>query len=461
MNAGPGPGPAGRMPGQQGESRPRGPLLRECPPPYKRHSGQLAAVLLYRNGGHSVLWPERREDHRKPLIGGPYTVFEVLLGRNVTKFDLSLPASGDGVFFDVAVSVQWEVVDPFLVATQRVWDVAELLRDDLLDGLRAVSRRFGLTEAQGADEAVRDELRDGRLVLGRDLGLRTRVLVFFDLDKDVKTKVGEADRTLVEMGVDQRRAAAERRKDAYARELVAERARELEGLLRQGEITQIAHHMAANPDKQWQIRRELLQEKREGQADFLAVFNRLIDTGVLERHDIDDTMLQVLEHLRESTGGVLGGVADRVLPPARPRGPRRALEAADTHQASGARDRRDRPDSRDDREAQDVRGSRDHRDPRQDRNPGPHADSWDPPDPWETAADDAPRRREPIRPPWEDDPDPARDPGPARDPDRGQGSDDQVYEPTRVESASERSRDRNRPAGPARPSADFDDWDDE
>ena len=42
------------------------------------------------------------------------------------------------------------------------------------------------------------------------------------------------------------------------------------------------------------------------QADFLAVFNRLIDSGVLERHDIGEPMYEVLQFLRESTGGVLG-----------------------------------------------------------------------------------------------------------------------------------------------------------
>ncbi|OEJ93898.1 hypothetical protein [Streptomyces thermolilacinus] len=428
------PGPAPYDPPRDAESdaeppgtRPRGPLLRESRPPYRRTSGRVAAVLLYRNGGHRVVSPDRTEDFRKPRLGSPYTVFEVLLGRNVTEFDLELPAAGDGVSFRAKASVQWEVDDPHLVVRRQVWDVAELLRDDLLDGLRAISRRFGITEAQRADEAVRDELAAGRLQLGRDLGLRTRVHVFFDLDRDVKGQLAEADRTLVGMGVDRRVAERERRKDAYDRQLLADRARELQAMLQRGEAAQIAHHMAANPDKQWEIRRQLLAEEREGKADFLAVLHRLIDTGVIERHDLDQMTYQVLEHLRSSSGGVLGGVADRVLDLPRQPAPRAALTDG-----------------------------------------GPSA--------------------EPVRPPWEDEPAGRRATLPDDDDPR------RVHEPTSVQSAFERERERERqreddaapaddryrgddrygtagrhgddssyrrPAPSAPPSADFDDWDDE
>ncbi|MFD3942688.1 hypothetical protein [Streptomyces sp. NPDC058579] len=412
--------------GQSGGEKAVGPLAREVAPPYKRTSGAVAAVLLYRNGGHRIMWPDRTEDTNKPLLGSPYTVFEVLTGRHVTEFELSLPASGDGIFFQAAARVVWEVADPYLVVTQQVWDVAELIRDDLLDGLRAVSRRFRLTDAQRADEAVREELSSGRFSLGEDLGLRVRVLVFIDLADAIKEKVGERDIIEVSIQVDERELEQKRLKELGERGLVAERARELEELFRRGDLAQIAHHMAMNPDKQWEIRRELQHEKREGQADFLAVFNRLLDTGVLERHDIGEPMYQVLEFLRESTGSVLGGVAQRVLnPPGSGRG-RAAL----------------------------------------DRGQG---------------------QPEPVAPPWRDDErdeDEQRDEG-ARDT-RDEGSrearDEErtVYEPTRVQSSSERDRARRRrndegrhddrrhddrdfdDRGPARrPSSEFDDWDTE
>ncbi|WP_411109817.1 hypothetical protein [Streptomyces sp. c-19] len=307
--------------------RPRGPLIGEYAPPYRRRSGRVAAVLLYRNGGHRVVWPDRTEDVNKPLLGSPYTVFEVRLGRHVTEFRLQLPAAGDGVFFEAVAKIQWAVTDPHLVVREQVEDVAELLHDELLDGLRRISRRFRITDAQRADEAVRDELSTGRLSFGRDVGLRTRVLVFIDLDHSVKAEVSRRDLYGVTMEADQRVAEAERRRQAAERALVADRARELETLLRRGDLAQIAHHMAMHPDKQWEIRTQLQRERREGQEDYLAVFNRLLDTGVLERHDIGEQMYQVLMYLRTQTGGVIDGITDRVLNPSGGTPPRRlALE---------------------------------------------------------------------------------------------------------------------------------------
>lgn len=309
--------------------RPRGPLIGEYAPPYRRRSGRVAAVLLYRNGGHRVVWPDRVEDVDKPLFGSPYTVFEVRLGRNVTEFRLRLPAAGDGVFFDAVVKVQWVVTDPYLVVQEQVEDVAELLHDELLDGLRRLSRRFRITEAQRADEAVREELATGRLGFGRDIGLRTRVLVFIDLDASVRAEVSRRDRAGVTMEADARVA------EAADRALIAERARELEDLLRRGDLARIAHHMATHPDRQGEIRTRLQREWREGREDYLRVLGRLLDTGVLERHDIGEQMYQVLVYLRSRTGGI----TDRVLDPSddgpcRPR----ALEEASPEPGAPDRD---------------------------------------------------------------------------------------------------------------------------
>lgn len=301
---------AGRY-GAQGGARPAGPLVKECPPPYQRHSGQVAAVLLYDNGGHSVLWPDRRNDVNKPWFRTEFTAFEVLLGLNVTDFELSLPAAGDAQNFDAKVSVEWEVEDPYLVVSRRVWDVEELLRGALLDGLHRVSRRFRLTEAELVDEAVQNELRTGRLDLGRPLGLRTTIRVIIALSESVRRKVGERDEVDFEVSLDERKLDAQRRREEAERRLFRDRTRALEEVFRRGEEAEIIHFMVKNPEKEWDIRQAVRSEKRERQTDFLNLFNRLIDTGILERHDIGEQTYEVLQYLKESTGGVIDGVTDR------------------------------------------------------------------------------------------------------------------------------------------------------
>ncbi|MFF6778805.1 hypothetical protein ACFY8W_35370 [Streptomyces sp. NPDC012637] len=391
---------------------PLGPLLRECAPPYRRTSGQIAAVMLYRKGGHRIVWPDRKEDVDKPLLRTPYTIFEVQLGRHVTEFELQLPAAGDGSSFSVRVRVQWKVEDPYLVVKEQAWNVAELLHDDLLDGLRSLSRRFRLTEAQRADEAVRDELASGRLVIGRDIGLRTQVYVFFDLAEPTREEVARGDLVGVASRSDDRVAEAELRKEEWERKRIAARAADLEAMFRRGDLAQIAHHMARNPEQEWDIRTQLQREKREGQADLLAVFNRLLDSGVLERHEIDEQAFQVLQHLRGSTDTILGGVADRVLETTRRSG-RRALEAA---------------------------------------RPEPTAPNWDE-EPLPDAPPD-PRVYEPtsVQASFE-----TEDP---EDPD-GRKRGDDAYDTRASYDPHDDREPYDAPRRPARPSAEFDDWDDE
>ncbi|MER7621661.1 hypothetical protein [Streptomyces sp. NPDC126503] len=313
--------------------RPRGPLLRESPPPYQRKGG-IAAVLLYRNGGHRIVWPDRNEDVDKPLFGSPYTVFEVRLGTHVTAFRLDLPAAGDGVFFEAVAKVHWTVTDPRLVVREQVWDVAELLHDELLDALRRITRRFGITEAQRADEAVRHALDTGSLGLGRSIGLRTRVYVFIDLDATVKAEVSRRDTLGVTMEADERLAEAERRRDAAEWARIADRVRAVEALLRSGDLARIAHHVARYADKRAEIRLRLQQERRDGREgredhqDVTAVLDRLLVTGVLGREDIGDHLYQVLMYLRTLGGAEAAGAsgpcddAPRARPALEEAGPR-------------------------------------------------------------------------------------------------------------------------------------------
>ncbi|WP_062210320.1 hypothetical protein [Streptomyces sp. NBRC 109706] len=300
------PGERRRSDRAGGRKAPLGPLLRECPTPYKRESGQVIAVLRYPNGGHTVLWPDRREDYDKPWLRGPFTAFEVALGRHVTEFDISLPAAGDAEFFEAQARVHWEVDDPRLVVDRQVWDAAELLRDDLLERLRDVSRQFTLTQAERVDRAVRAELTSGRFALGTDLGLRTKVHVFIDLSERVVGREREHTDLEHELTVTGRR-------EAWESERIALRAKEFEDMLRRGNIGQIAGFMAREPGRELEIRNLIRQEWREEQQVSIELFSRMLDSGHLERHDIGEHMYEVIQYLRARSDGVVGNTMDQVL----------------------------------------------------------------------------------------------------------------------------------------------------
>ncbi|GAA3884752.1 hypothetical protein [Streptomyces sedi] len=294
---------------------PAGPLLRECEVPYRQTSGQVIAVLRYPNGGHSVWWPDRREDHDKPLFRGPYTVFEVAMGRHVRQFDIALPAAGDSESFAARARVHWEVRDPYLVVERLVWDIAELLGDELRFHLRGISRRFRLTEAERVDQAVRDELLSGRFAFGAELGLHTTVHVFIDLSRRAAGQQREHSDLRHELEI------TEARED-WQSQRVAKRARAFEEMLRRGNIAQIAEFMARNPGQELEIRNLIRQEWRDEQQVSIELFSRMLDSGHLERHDIGEHMYEVIRYLRNRADGVVGSTMDQVLPR---RGDRREL----------------------------------------------------------------------------------------------------------------------------------------
>ncbi|SOD63239.1 hypothetical protein SAMN06297387_109182 [Streptomyces zhaozhouensis] len=285
---------------------PAGPLLRECRVPYRQTSGQVIAVLRYRNGGHSVWWPDRHEDHAKPLLRGPYTVFEVATGRHVSRFDLTLPAAGDSEFFEAEAAVHWEVRDPHLVVERQVWNVADLLADELQEHLRGISRRFELTQAERVDRAVRDELLSGRIAFGDELGLRAKVHIFVDLSYRAVDQRRQHSELEQEMRVSHRREEWESRR-------IASRAREFEQMLQRGDIAQIAWFMASEPGRELEIRNLIRQERREDHQVSIELFSRMLDSGHLERHDIGEHMYEVIQYLRDRSDDVVGNTMDRVL----------------------------------------------------------------------------------------------------------------------------------------------------
>lgn len=292
----------------------RGPLLRQCPQPYERTGGHVAVVQMYGNGGYTVQRHDRpREDHDKPLLRRATSVYEVALGRHVTRFKLSLPAAGDAEFFRADAAVRWEVEDPVLIVHRQVWDVAELLQDDLVDHLRYVSRRFRLTEAQAAEETLQSELESGRFALGSDLGLRTKVHVRIDLSRRVGERISAGSHMDLQLALTDKEHALNRRREQQQSELVRERARDFESLLARGDESRIAYFMAREPGKALQIEQHFARERRQDEADRVGFLNRLIDAGLIERHDIREGVYEALQYLQQS-GRSLGRTVSAALP---------------------------------------------------------------------------------------------------------------------------------------------------
>ncbi|MFD9910062.1 hypothetical protein [Streptomyces sp. NPDC059063] len=301
----PGPGAAGppAKPGPPAE-RPAaaqelaGPFLREYRPawPYRHSSAQVAAVLYYRNRPPRAVGPEGEESFLLRWFTRPYTAFELQLGWHTVSFGVELPAAEGGRSFPAEVRVRWQVSDPCLVARSQVTDVAALLVPELEQRLRDVSRRYSINRAEEVRDAVHAALSGERL--GSRFGLELDVFVTISADKLIQDHGRSLGRVLHQTDLEHVHQGLRQLRDANKRELISRWATDFEVALRDGDHAVMAQMMARNPKDLGEIRQMFRKEQREQRQDGMELMSRLIDGGLLERWELGDQAMVVVEFLR-------------------------------------------------------------------------------------------------------------------------------------------------------------------
>ncbi|MGW0767177.1 hypothetical protein [Streptomyces sp. NPDC002676] len=279
--------PAGELPAAAQELP--GPFLREYRPawPYRHRSAQVVAVLYYRNRPPRAVGPEGEEGFLLRWLTRPYTAFELQLGWHTVSFKAQLPAAEAGRSFPAEVRVRWQVADPCLVARSQVSDVAALLLPELEQRLRDVSRTFSIRHAEKVRDAVHEALSGQRL--GGRFGLELDAFVTISSDKLIQDH-GES------LG-----------RDESKRELIDRWSRDFQRALEAGDDAMMARMIAADPKDQQAIRQMFRKEQREERQDVMEVMSRLIDGGLLERWELGEQAMVVVEFLRQNARRVASG----------------------------------------------------------------------------------------------------------------------------------------------------------
>jgi hypothetical protein len=281
----------------------RGPFVREFAPQtaYRHRSSQVASVLYYENGGHSVITVRGAEHFNKPLMGKPTSVCWIARGRHQVSFQLELPTSSDLSQFRARAEMTWEVHDIYQAAEKRVVDVERMLRPSLEARLRGLSRRYSLDSAQQVDEAIQDELASGRWGdFGADLGLATQVFVRIDLGQAAADH--QAQMVAVEKG-----SMVQEAIDTANKARIAANIDDARKLISAGETVQYAHMLAADPSRAHDILGVLQQQAREQRQGALDYLTNLINQGVVQRHQIDDQVQALIDYSRSVSTGVFPG----------------------------------------------------------------------------------------------------------------------------------------------------------
>ncbi|MFI8929104.1 hypothetical protein ACIG3E_15685 [Streptomyces sp. NPDC053474] len=282
-----------------------GPFLREYRPdwPYRHRSAQVAVVLYYRRRPPRAVGPEGEERFLLRWFARPYTAFELQLGWHTVAFKVELPAAEHGRSFPAEVRVRWRVGDPCLVARSQVTDVAALLVPELEQRLRDVSRGYSINRAEEVRDAVHEALAGQHL--GGQFGLETDVFVTISWDKLIQDHGRSLGRVLHQTDLERLNQELRQLRDDNKRELIRRWAADFQHAIERGDHAVMAQMMARNPQDLAEIRQLFRKEQREERQDGMELMSRLIEGGLLERWELGDQAMVVVEFLRSSARHVL------------------------------------------------------------------------------------------------------------------------------------------------------------
>jgi hypothetical protein len=303
-----------------------GPFLRERivqARGFKHWGAQVASVLYYQDGGHSVI-TVRGADHRDRLSrwSRPTSVCEVACGRHTTSFALKLPAYGSATFFETRVTLRWEVTDYRLVVEKRLFSVENDLGPEIVDRLQGVTTRYSVDQAHEANQAVRLDIEAGRWAdLGQEVGLRTKVFVEVGTDR---TQIGFVSQT---------------RKDEAEAQRVTARFRGFAAIAHGSDAEKYAYLMASgNTAEVGRLVKMMMESQAEEQRANREFLVRMAHEGRVNTPELDAYIRRMVLPGQAAAGQLS-------LPALEPRAALPPAPAAPTAEAATGAARQDWPDT--------------------------------------------------------------------------------------------------------------------
>ena len=288
----------------------------------------VGVVLVTLSGDHHGFKPERQPTMGELLWKGSGTLYEIDMGRHWTRIELELPSRSEAFAFNAVINVEWWVEEPVLIVKNGVYDVRKALDPHLWQRLSAITRRFEVEESAEA-EAMAADLAE--LPVGIEYGLVTRA--FLRLKMDTPTVHHASAVRDVQHKIELERATQQLRllREESTAKLIGIRVTRYREILLSGDYDQFALQLAQNPDEVPAVVQMLRDERHNNQRAVTDFVTRLLDSGAIDRHEIDDQVREALRWLKQATDSVLVGpdAPDRLSG----RGSEKALPAAEIPQS--------------------------------------------------------------------------------------------------------------------------------
>ncbi|AHI01026.1 hypothetical protein [Kutzneria albida] len=239
-------------------------------------SSRVARVFVLDSGElveHSV----RHQPTTRELLRHRFrTLYEVDLAKHVTQIEAELPSKGDMFAFRATIDLIWCVREACKVVRDGITDIREAVTPLLLARLRGVTRNYGIGESEAAEAAANEALGDR--TLGTEFGLAVRAFVRLTMDAPS-----------LEQAETNRRVA------------------HFHAIINSGDFNQFALQLAIRPDDIGSVVTSLFNGRDSHRKALFDFVTRLLESGALDRWQVDDHVRTSLQWLRTSIHNVLSG----------------------------------------------------------------------------------------------------------------------------------------------------------
>jgi hypothetical protein len=280
---------------------------------------RVALVIVTARGNHHVYAPQQQPTIGELIWKNIRTLYEVDMGLHQTRIEADLPSTGDAFPFHAVVDVHWRVHEPSKIVTLGITDVRKVLAPPLLAQLHGVTRKFDIEQAAKAEQAARDGLK--AQPIGVEFGLWTTVFPRLTMDEPSRHYLGTIrgiDRdTEVEKLTQELRILQEK----HNKFLLDDRVRNYRAIIAAGDLDQFALQLARNPDDVQSVVSMLKDERDTNRRQTIDFVTHLIESGAIDRWEVDDQVKSALQWLKDSTHRVISNRLEepRQLPPERSR----------------------------------------------------------------------------------------------------------------------------------------------
>ncbi|MCB5911596.1 hypothetical protein [Streptomyces pinistramenti] len=255
------------------------------------------ALVYLTSGGRPQTYLPHQQPTRGELVSKNFrTLYEVDMGIQHMALEHRLPSEGDASFFSAETDLTWRVTDPTVIVEKQVRDVRALIEPRLLARMRRESRRYPIESSADAENAVMDALASGPLAA--DEGLEIHCQVRISLDAEAVSQLS----SLRSIDYSKMRTRSEheltRLRTRNDQEEMEARSTFYATLLSQGEMARWGAHLAQNPGDIPLAISSIREDEREASGNQIRLIEKLLDTGVIEDHMVEETARAALEGVK-------------------------------------------------------------------------------------------------------------------------------------------------------------------